>query len=170
MASPGFHDSHTMTAKVKTLINTQLKSVLKKEGLAVSGVKAAMQERIINRKFWYGVTSFRFTVPKYIFDICKPRKFRLRVRLDANVKLASAEIEQYVRNRNIEGYISLRTLINNPDGSLPNSSANPHSSQNGMPSRQSQHQYTLANGIARPALSLASAMPPQSYGTRTITR
>ncbi|MCJ1424368.1 SUMO ligase siz1 [Sticta canariensis] len=112
-----------MTAKVKTLINTQLKSVLKKEGLAVSGVKAAMQERIIN------------------------------------------QIEQYVQNRNIEGYISLRTLINNPDGSLPNSSANPHSFQNGMPSRQSQHQYTLANGIARPALSLASAMPPQSYGT-----
>ena len=39
-----------------------------------------------------------------------------------------------------------------------------------MPSRQSQHQYTLANGIERPALSLASAMPPQSYGTRMITR
>ena len=51
MASPGFHDSQNMTAKVKTLINAQLKSVLKKEGLAVSGVKAAMQERIINRKF-----------------------------------------------------------------------------------------------------------------------
>ena len=53
MASPGFHDSQIMIAKVKTLINAQLKSVLKKEGLAVSGVKATMQERIINRKSWF---------------------------------------------------------------------------------------------------------------------
>lgn len=50
MASPGFHDIQNVKAKVKILINAQLKSVLKKEGLAVSGVKAAMQERIINRK------------------------------------------------------------------------------------------------------------------------
>ena len=51
MASAGFHDAHNVTAKVKILINAQLKSVLKKEGLPVSGVKAAMQERIIARKF-----------------------------------------------------------------------------------------------------------------------
>lgn len=127
MASPGFHDSQAMAAKVKTLINAQLKSVLKKEGLAVSGVKAAMQERIIN------------------------------------------QIEQYVRNRNIDGYINLRTLIHNPDGSLPNSSANPNSLQNSTPSRPNQHQYTLANGIARPAVSLAAAIPSQPYGAPRLS-
>ena len=51
MASPGFQDAQTVIAKVKILINAQLKSVLKKESLAVSGVKAAMQERIISREF-----------------------------------------------------------------------------------------------------------------------
>ncbi len=50
MASPGFQDTTAVIAKVKTLINAQLKSVLKKEGLLVSGVKAAMQDRIIRRK------------------------------------------------------------------------------------------------------------------------
>ncbi len=50
MASPGFHDAQALIAKVKILINAQLKSVLKKVGLPVSGVKAAMQERIIARK------------------------------------------------------------------------------------------------------------------------
>lgn len=50
MASPGFHDAQALIGKVKLLINAQLKSVLKKAGLPVSGVKAAMQERIIARK------------------------------------------------------------------------------------------------------------------------
>ncbi|MCJ1471214.1 SUMO ligase siz1 [Pseudocyphellaria aurata] len=112
-----------MTAKVKTLINAQLKSVLKKEGLAVSGVKATMQERIIH------------------------------------------QIEQYVRSRNIERYINLRTLINNPDGSHLNSSAGPPSFQSSKPSRPNQQQFALANGVARPVVSLAAAMHSQSYGT-----
>lgn len=42
-------DAHPVTTKVKTLINTQLKTVLKREGLPVSGVKATLQERIIAR-------------------------------------------------------------------------------------------------------------------------
>ena len=42
-------DAHSVTAKVKTLINAQLKTVLKREGLPVSGVKATLQERIIAR-------------------------------------------------------------------------------------------------------------------------
>ncbi len=55
MASPGFHDAQALIAKVKILINAQLKSVLKKVGLPVSGVKAAMQERIIARKLHLGL-------------------------------------------------------------------------------------------------------------------
>jgi E3 SUMO-protein ligase PIAS1 len=38
-----------MVAQTKTLLNDQLRKVLKEEGLAVSGVKAELQLRIINR-------------------------------------------------------------------------------------------------------------------------
>ena len=44
-------DTRAVDAKVKTLVNAQLKTILKREGLTVSGVKAAMQDRIIKRKF-----------------------------------------------------------------------------------------------------------------------
>ena len=39
-----------VAAKVKTLINNQLKIILKKEGLPVSGAKATLQTRIIDRE------------------------------------------------------------------------------------------------------------------------
>ena len=48
-AMSGPLDAHSVTAKVKILINAQLKTVLKREGLPVSGVKATLQERIIAR-------------------------------------------------------------------------------------------------------------------------
>lgn len=38
-----------MVAQTKTLLNEQLRKVLKEEGLAVSGVKNELQLRIINR-------------------------------------------------------------------------------------------------------------------------
>ena len=50
MATISQGDVQSVVAKVKILINAQLKQVLKREGLPVSGVKAAMQERIIRRK------------------------------------------------------------------------------------------------------------------------
>ncbi|KAL9122978.1 MAG: hypothetical protein Q9187_000462 [Circinaria calcarea] len=53
MASAGSLDPQNVAAKVKTLVNAQLKTILRKEGLAVSGVKATMQERIITHLFGY---------------------------------------------------------------------------------------------------------------------
>lgn len=50
MASLSTFDTHLADQKVKTLVNAQLKSILKREKLAVSGLKAAMQNRIIGRK------------------------------------------------------------------------------------------------------------------------
>ena len=50
MASAGPPNPDAVSAKVKTLINNQLKQILKKEGLAVSGAKAILQQRIISRK------------------------------------------------------------------------------------------------------------------------
>lgn len=51
MASAGPPNPEQVGAKVKTLINKQLQQILKKEGLTVSGAKAALQTRIINREF-----------------------------------------------------------------------------------------------------------------------
>lgn len=48
MASAGALNPDIVSAKVKTLMNNQLKTILKKESLPVSGAKAAMQTRIIN--------------------------------------------------------------------------------------------------------------------------
>ena len=55
MAAISQGDVQPVVAKVKILINAQLKQVLKKEGLAVSGVKIAMQERIIRRQSSFAV-------------------------------------------------------------------------------------------------------------------
>ncbi|RAK96428.1 uncharacterized protein BO80DRAFT_458967 [Aspergillus ibericus CBS 121593] len=49
MASAGqFSDTQNLVALVKTLTNAQLKDILRNEGLAVSGVKASLQLRIID--------------------------------------------------------------------------------------------------------------------------
>ena len=50
MASVDPTNSDATIAKVKTLVNNQLKQILKKEGLPVSGAKAALQSRIIDRE------------------------------------------------------------------------------------------------------------------------
>lgn len=50
MASDALIDARPLIAKVKLLINSQLKDVLKGEKLAVSGLKAVLQERLINRE------------------------------------------------------------------------------------------------------------------------
>ena len=51
MASDGLINPQSLIAKVKLLTNAQLKDVLKREGLPVSGVKSLLQERLIARKF-----------------------------------------------------------------------------------------------------------------------
>ena len=48
MATAGPANPEQVAAKVKTLINNQLKQILKKEHLLVSGAKAALQSRIID--------------------------------------------------------------------------------------------------------------------------
>ncbi|KAL9602127.1 MAG: hypothetical protein Q9179_002635 [Wetmoreana sp. 5 TL-2023] len=55
MASSSAFDTHLTDQKVKTLVNAQLKSILKREKLAVSGLKAAMQNRIISQLHLYAM-------------------------------------------------------------------------------------------------------------------
>ncbi|KAL8829710.1 MAG: hypothetical protein Q9191_001863 [Dirinaria sp. TL-2023a] len=47
MASDSLINPQSLIAKVKLLTNAQLKDVLKREGLPVSGVKSLLQERLI---------------------------------------------------------------------------------------------------------------------------
>lgn len=49
MASAGPANPEQVAVKVKTLINNQLKQILKREGLPVSGAKATLQSRITER-------------------------------------------------------------------------------------------------------------------------
>ena len=44
-------NAEAVAAKVKTLINNQLKMILKKESLPVSGAKASLQGRVIDREY-----------------------------------------------------------------------------------------------------------------------
>ncbi|KAI4140036.1 MAG: hypothetical protein L6R39_005988 [Caloplaca ligustica] len=53
MASASPFDTHLLDQKVKTLVNAQLKSILKKEKLAISGLKAVLQNRIIDQLHTY---------------------------------------------------------------------------------------------------------------------
>lgn len=133
MASQGpFQDTPAVIAKVKTLINAQLKSVLKKEGLLVSGVKAAMQDRIISRKFLQS-------------NLAKDTIF---VTCWTMVALMLADINQYVIRRDTGGYFRLRALIETADGSVP-VSAKPPSFPHVTPSHPHQQQHPLsASGIA----------------------
>lgn len=50
MASLGLSEQiRRMTAQTKNLLNDQLRHVLRQEGLVISGVKAELQNRIIQR-------------------------------------------------------------------------------------------------------------------------
>lgn len=53
MASAGPANPEQVAVKVKTLINNQLKQILKKEGLPVSGAKATLQSRITERELGF---------------------------------------------------------------------------------------------------------------------
>lgn len=44
-------ETHSLTALIKSLLNAQLKSILRHEHLAVSGVKNVLQFRILTREF-----------------------------------------------------------------------------------------------------------------------
>lgn len=44
------HSANQLEVKIKGLLNADLKLICKNEGLLVSGVKAALQSRILERK------------------------------------------------------------------------------------------------------------------------
>ena len=51
MSGAGSQSLNTLTGKVKTLVNNDLRVICRAEGLQTSGVKSALQARVIARKF-----------------------------------------------------------------------------------------------------------------------
>ncbi|KAI4173814.1 MAG: hypothetical protein LQ348_006477 [Seirophora lacunosa] len=86
MASAPSFDTQSADQRVKTLVNAQLKIILKKEKLAVSGLKAAMQHRIISRKD------------------------------ESQLDPAEAmKLHDYAKNQDLERFERLKGFINNPE-------------------------------------------------------
>lgn len=91
MASPDHNgELHSLIALVKSLLNAQLKDVLRSEGLPVSGVKTTLQSRIIECMFPKQSNSHFFT-------------------LAANVQCA--DIKELIQLGQLESYSRLRKFI-----------------------------------------------------------
>ncbi|PWY64296.1 SUMO ligase SizA [Aspergillus heteromorphus CBS 117.55] len=75
MASAGqFLDNQSLSALVKTLTNAQLKHILRNEGLAVSGLKASLQLRIIDyieRLSQGGLVEQYDNLRKFVYDTAR---------------------------------------------------------------------------------------------------
>lgn len=155
MASSGQPlDPHVVIARVKTLINAHLKNVLKGEGLPVSGVKSAMQGRIIARKFW-NCLSCSHCSPQQLLLSCLHIKQRL------TTSCCSTDLENYARTGNVDGFNRVKNLVYSPDGVLSPIAPRPGHSSSTKPS--TPNTYSTVNGLGRPLGSGPLGMPPQAY-------
>lgn len=82
--------------------------------------------------------------------------------------MALKEIENYVRQGNIDGYTRIRATINNPNGSVPPTSANHHVYQPNPTVPANQNQFLIANGLPNPTVPSMPTMPTQTYGVGIV--
>ena len=155
MSSDGLFNPQPLIAKVKMLINLQLKDVLRREKLPVSGAKAALQERVIDRECI--VLSFASASTSSEYERLLDGTARL-------IPLRFLEIQLYVRRGDYESYGRLRALINEPKGPSTPSPVQPRTPQPGVPLPPIEPTYTLPNGHPRPP-AFPTAMPPRPYTT-----
>lgn len=156
MASDGLFNPQPLIAKVKMLINLQLKDVLRREKLPVSGAKAALQDRVIDREC--AVLSFSSAQTLAKDDTTTYWTDRL-------ILLRPLEIQHYVSRGDHESYSRLRALINEPKGPPTPSPVQPRTPQSGLPLPPIEPTYTLPNGHPRPPPTFSTAMPPRPYTT-----
>ena len=142
MAPQSAFDTHIVEQKVKTLVNAQLKSILKRENLLVSGLKAAMQRRITDRKLGWFFSSRRF--PQHH----GPELIK---------RLSLAELQLHANNQDPDRFNRLKGFIMNPDSM--NSTAPPYSSN--------QIPYTNFPPVAGRHPDPPPLMLPGSSGTCT---
>ncbi|KAL2830637.1 transport protein particle component-domain-containing protein [Aspergillus pseudoustus] len=108
MASGQTSEMQSVIALIKTLTNMQLKEILRVEGLAVSGVKAALQMRIIDylerlyqgghlerydglRKFVYGI-AHRSMPPSRVVEVPSPRDHILATHTNQSLQAQAMSI------------------------------------------------------------------------------
>jgi hypothetical protein len=163
MASTGTIDSqstHVTIAKTKTLINERLKAILRAEGLPVSGAKATMQGRIIDRTLLR--TFLPSASPKS--HVCsQPACSSLNTEGWGSVFgysslmscLQPIGINNHARNGDVAGFNRMRDLVNN----ITQSSPSPHN-QSG-PATPPQNNVTV--GSLRPSNPYPQTMASTTY-------
>lgn len=162
MASSGQPlDPHVVVARVKTLINAHLKNVLKGEGLPVSGVKSAMQGRIIARMFWNFLHHSHCSPSQLLLS-------SLQIKRRLITGGCSTDVENYARTGNTEGFNRVKNLVYSPDGILSPIAPRPGLSSSTKPSNPTP--YSTVNGSGRPLGSAHLGMPPQAYAPGRIKK
>lgn len=164
MASNEYINPQTLVAKVKMLINAQLKEILKREGLAVSGLKSVLQERIISRKsrvrWGLAVRSTFVTVSLSVFGVA--------CMFPTNVFSISSDINAYASSGNREGFERMRARVNDPKGTFTPSPGLSRTPQPGSALPPMNPTYNIPNGHPRPPQpSFAPKMAPQTFGPGT---
>lgn len=166
MASAGPPNPDTVASKVKTLISNQLKQVLKKEGLPVSGVKATLQTRIIDRE------SLPIQLPSSTLGLRKTRGrskncFPISIVHVQNTMLISTmttELHNYARKNDLERFNQLRNLVYNPDANpadlSPSPSTNGVYGNNSLPPALNHYPQSFGSSMLRPG-----APPPHTNGS-----
>ena len=145
-------DPHVVAAKVKTLINEKLKIILKEENLPVSGVKNALQSRIIARKYW-----------RY-----QPWSFLLHHKTVSDV-YGILGLEYYARRNDTQAFEQLKNLIirtSNGLNAYPSLPTPPGYATSTSPYANYQNsnmaggpQYPVSNGATQQSLSSGASNP-----------
>ena len=113
MASSGVLNPDVVSAKVKSLMNNQLKTILKKESLPVSGAKAAMQTRIINRESYPEIGLRRSSHLRRIH--CWVSSNTVSYWISWQCRIVLLGLYSYGDSNDVEGFSRLRSLVYNPD-------------------------------------------------------
>lgn len=164
MATNEYINPQALVAKVKMLINAQLKEILKREGLAVSGLKSVLQERIISRK-----SQDRWKLGRQIYFITVSlNSFGVACKFPTNTMSLWSDINAYASSGNREGFERMRARVNDPKGAFTPSPGLSRTPQPGSALPPMNPTYNIPNGHPRPPQpSFAPKMAPQAFGPGT---
>lgn len=136
-------DLPAMVALVKTMTNPQLKAILKNESLAVSGVKATLQIRIISRKSCLLILHF---------CICSPHESSGGQVVFAGSSMLTAhfchptDMETLLQEGNVLRVDRLKRLLYTVTGKTP-----PGSSTTQQSSYPQYHPHAVSNSLPTPS-------------------
>jgi E3 SUMO-protein ligase PIAS1 len=124
--------ANTLSSRIKTLINADLKEICRGENLAVSGVKAGLQARIIQRR-----------------PYPSPSSLSLSPGHEANFLLSSAGLEELAQTGDVVGITRLRYRVLNHGAAPPDTSTPTYPSSSSPMQHQANGYGRLPQGIPR---------------------